>query len=137
MLMLFVGLLSFTSCAKLSNKIDANGGLVGSYDADWIIVNRSGGVIVDVYKMTNVMVQSEDGSDGWLFVVDGNAVHLSGDVKAIRINDQNKSQWNNYHEYHAEFTDKSYNEFLNDQVKPIVMNQERPKLELIPNIKLD
>lgn len=114
LLTVFVTLISFSSCAKFENRVEANGGILGSYQGDWIIVARSGGVVTDIYKLEKAMVQSEETSDGWLFVKDGSAVHVSGDVKAIRVND-NKILWDSYKEYHQELDDP--NTLLKDTIQ--------------------
>ena len=58
------------------------------------------------------MIQSEETSDGWLFVdQDGNPVHLSGDMKAIRVA-ENHVLFDKYIEYHLEFEIVSYQEKL-------------------------
>ena len=56
------------------------------------------------------MVQSEEGSDGWLFLDQiGNPVHIGGDMKAIRVNKGNKEEiFSNYVEYHAEWDTITY-----------------------------
>lgn len=88
-----------TGCAKMKNEIAAKGGFFGSYEGDYIIRNDSGGTIMDVWKLRNVIVQSESQSDGWLFRDgSGNVIHLGGDVKIIRVNDS--IIWDKYHDYH-------------------------------------
>jgi hypothetical protein len=106
---LLLAALVFSGCAKLENQIAANGGFFGSYNADYIVRNDSGGKIMDMWVLRNCMVQSVESGAGWLFRDDnGNPIHLGGDVKVIRVNkgvDMSK-----YHEYHAEFEKKSYQE---------------------------
>ena len=109
--------LSFISCAKWSNRVDANGGIIGSHNGDWVVVTYSGNHITDVWKMRNVMVQSEQGSDGWLFVTNGNAIHVGGNAKAIRVNNETAAKWEDYKEYHSEFTDLTYQEFVKGELK--------------------
>lgn len=106
-------ILLFSGCAKTCNKRTANGGLFGSYPGDWIVVTYSGNHITDVWKMSNVMVQSEEHSDGWLFVDDhNNAIHVGGNTKAIRVNDKDAAQWNKYVEYHFEFNKVPYQQYV-------------------------
>lgn len=106
-ILMCIGALS--GCAKIDNEIAANGGFWGSYKGDYIIRNDSGGKIMDVWKLKNVIVQSESNSDGWLFQDEnGNAIFLGGDVKVIRVN--KAVDWDKYQEYHAEFESKSYQE---------------------------
>ena len=98
-----------TGCAKMRNDIAAQGGFFTSHEGDYIVRNDSGGRIMDVSVLHDVMVQSTDSGSGWLFRDnEGNPIHLGGDVKVIRIVrgiDQSK-----YHEYHAELETKTYQE---------------------------
>ena len=99
----------FSNCARLSNKIDSDGALIGSTKGDWIVVKQSGGVITDVWKLEDQFVQSEQGSDGWLFVdQNGNPVHVGGDMKAIRANKNKEDVFSKYVEYHMEHDSLSY-----------------------------
>jgi len=102
-------------CAKLKNKISRDGGFFGSYPGDYVVISQSGGVIMDVYKLNNVMVQSEENSDGWLFKDQiGNVINLGGDIKVIRVTSRNTSDlWGNYEEYHMEFEEQTYREKFN------------------------
>lgn len=109
LVLLLLAMLVFCGCAKMQDQATANGGWFTSSRGDYIIRNDSGGKIMDVWKLKNVIVQSEHGSDGWLFVDPaGNAIHLGGDVKIIRVN--NAPDWDKYKEYHAEFETKTYQE---------------------------
>ena len=109
LIVLFVGIaLTLTGCAKWSNEIASDGGLIGSYTGDYIVRNDSGGKIMDVWVLRDVIVQSEFNGAGWLFKDQtGNVVHLGGDVKVIRLNRGNMADW---HEYHAEFETHTYQE---------------------------
>ena len=127
-LMLFTIMVALSSCAGTCQRMKANGSIIGSIKGDWIVIKQSGGITTDVYKLNNVMVQSEEGSDGWLFVdTNSNAVHIGGDMKAIRV-DNNKDQiFNSYFEYHIEFDTCTYKERLKLRVKsglgvPIIPN---------------
>lgn len=109
---IFVMLLMLTGCARECNKMKSNGGVLGSYPGDWIVLTYSGNHITDVWKLTNAMVQSEEHSDGWLFVdSNGSAVHVGGNTKAIRVNDKDAVKWSKYVEYHSEFTSQTYQQF--------------------------
>lgn len=102
-------LICLYGCAKMKNEIASDGGFFGSYAGDYIVRNDSGGVIMDMWKLKNVIVQSVTSSDGWLFRDEaGNVINLGGDVKVVRVNDS--VTWDKYHEYHAEFNTKSYQE---------------------------
>lgn len=118
-LALFTAAILTSGCERLSNRIARDGALVGSYPGNWIVVRTSGSQIVDVYKLENVFVQSEENSDGWLFVdKDNNAFNISGDTKAIRITDKSSQLWNQYVEYHQEFEEgRSYFDKINPQKK--------------------
>jgi len=98
-------------CAGACQRIKANGSLIGSTKGDWIVVKESGGKITDVYKLEDVMVQSEASSDGWLFLdQNGNPVNIGGDMKAIRVVSNKQEVFDRYVEYHMEFEDISYRE---------------------------
>ena len=103
------GLLALTGCAKFHNEIAADGGILGSYAGDYIVRNDSGGKIMDVWVLRNVMVQPVRSGAGWLFLDQrGNPIHLGGDLKVVRVNDAVTLA--RYHEYHTEFETKSYQE---------------------------
>lgn len=109
-----------TGCAKYWNKVDANGGMLGSYRAPYIVLNEVGGEIMDVYKLPNAILQPEESGAGWLFVdSSGRAIHLGAGVKSIRLKSQNDELWNQYHEYHAEFEAQTYREKYNPLKKNI------------------
>jgi len=106
--LLMITALSLTGCAKWRNEIAADGGLIGSYSGDYIVRNDSGGKIMDMWVLHNVMVQSDQHGSGWLFQdQNGNVIHLGGDVKVTRLNHGDSIKW---HEYHAEFEALSYQE---------------------------
>lgn len=91
--------LQFTGCAAMENSIAKNGSLIGSTKADYIVINSSGDLILDVYKLKDAYVGSESSSDGWNFIDNsGNVVMLGGDVKVLRVNDS--ATWDTYQEYH-------------------------------------
>ena len=114
-LLFLVGIIviTFTSCAKWSNEVDRDGSFLGSTTGDWIVIKQSGGVITDVYMLEDVMVQSENNSDGWLFKDQvGNIVNIGGDCKAIRIKGNKAEMFNKYVEYHMEFDSLTYQQRL-------------------------
>lgn len=107
-----ISLLGITGCAKQCNRMEANGGVIGTSKGDWIVVTYSGNHITDVWKLEDVFVASEEHSDGWLFLDQHkNAVHIGGNAKCIRVYDKSSLQWEKYKEYHSEFTDLTYQEF--------------------------
>lgn len=106
-----------TGCAKWKNEIAAKGGIFGSYAGDYIVVSQSGGKVMDVYKLRDTIVQSEENSDGWLFKdQNGNPVNLGGDVKVIRLNEKTEELWDKYFEYHMEFETQTYREKFKDKL---------------------
>jgi len=111
---LFVALLfvSTIGCAKWKNKVARDGGFFTSHAADYIVISQSGGIIMDVWKLENVMVQSEEEPDGWLFRdQEGNVINIGGDSKVIRLKKGTKSSfWSKYYEYHMEFEKQTYRE---------------------------
>jgi len=107
-------LLLFVGCAKFWDSADARGGVLFSSKAPYIVISQSGGVIVDVYKLSNAIVQSCEGSDGWLFLDQtDHPVFLGGDVKTIRLKSVNSNVWKMYHEYHMENESLTYREKYN------------------------
>ena len=113
-LLFVLSLCLFTGCAKFWDQADAQGGMMFSKKAPYIVVSQSGGIIVDVYKLEDAIVQSCEGSDGWLFKdQNSNPVFLGGDVKTIRLNSINSNLWNMYHEYHMENESLTYREKYN------------------------
>lgn len=95
--------LTMTGCfAGLSNDINKRGGFIGSHKADYIIVNTTGSMILDIYKLKNMYVSENEGTDGVNFKhpITGSHISLQGDVKIIR-NPTNK-EWDSYVEYHAD-----------------------------------
>jgi hypothetical protein len=115
------------SCAGACQRIKANGSLIGSIKGDWIVEKQSGGVITDVYLLENVMVASEQGSDGWLFLdQDGNPVNIGGDMKAIRVTSNKQEMFSKYIEYHMEFDTLTYQQrWAEAQLNPIPSRTKR------------
>jgi hypothetical protein len=102
--------LTLSGCATECNRAKSQGGYLISSKADYIVLKQSGGIITDVYKLRNVIVSSAENSDGWIFTdQEGNSINVGGDMKAIRMNNNNSNLWNRYTEYHIEFEEgKSY-----------------------------
>ena len=102
-------LVILSGCAKWENEVAADGGVWGSHPGDYVVRNDSGGRIMDVWVLHNVMVQSDEHGAGWLFRDNtGNVIHLGGDLKVIRV--QDPKMLLAYHEYHSEFDTKTYQE---------------------------
>jgi hypothetical protein len=109
MSLILVVIISMSSCAKWRNKVASDGQWVGSKDGDWVVVKQSGGVITDVWLLEDQMVQSESGSDGWLFKdKHENPIHVGGDMKANRVNNNKDEIFGMYIEYHMEFDSLTY-----------------------------
>ena len=103
------------SCARISNNIKRDGSLLGTKTAPYVVIKQSGGRITDVYKLQNAYIQSEQQSDGWLFVDEGKRpVHIGGDMKSIRLESTADTLWKKYHEYHMEFENKTYQELYDN-----------------------
>lgn len=76
--------------------LDFDGRDAGRY----IIINSSGGVVMDVWKIENKLVSSIDDSDGWEFIdSEGVLNRVGGDALVIRC-DNNDDVWDRYEEYH-------------------------------------
>lgn len=98
---------AMSGCAKWQNDVSARGGLFGSYEGDYVVINYSGGEIMDVWVLEDVYVNSEENSDGWRFSdEEGNVIFVAGDVKVIRAD--NREVLSKYHEYHMESETQSY-----------------------------
>ena len=77
----------------------------------WVVEKMSGGVITDVYILDNAIVKSEEGSDGWLFLDrNDNPIHIGGDMKAIRCNNNPSEVSAQYLEYHMDIDLCTYKE---------------------------
>ena len=96
-------LLMSVGCASWSNQIAHDGGIVGTYSGDYIVRNDSGGRIMDVWKLRNVYVENGVFKDSR-----GNVIVIKGDLRVMRVNDS--ETWDRYHDYHAEFESKTYQE---------------------------
>lgn len=117
-LMLLVLTVSMAGCAGTCQRMKANGSIIGTTTGDWIVIKQSGGITTDVYLLNKVFVQSEPGSDGWLFVdTNQNAVHIGGDMKAIRVDNNKEKIFNSYFEYHTEWDTCTYKERLKIRIQ--------------------
>ncbi len=100
---LAAAMLLSVGCAGISNNIAHDGGLIGTYNGDYIVRNDSGGRIMDVWKLKNVYVENGVFKDSR-----GNVIVIKGDIRVMRVNDS--ETWERYHDYHAEFETKTYQE---------------------------
>lgn len=94
---------TLTGCfAGTENSISKHGGFIGTHKSDYIIVNTTGSMILDVYKLRNTYVSENQNTDGINFKhpVSGSHVTIQGDVKIIR--NPNSREWDLYKEYHAD-----------------------------------
>lgn len=81
------------------------------YPADYIIINTTGNRILDVYKLRNISVSENHGTNGVNFKHPNTGSHITiqGDVKIIR--NPTTNEWNKYKEYH-------YDElFMSNEIK--------------------
>lgn len=102
-------IVAVAGCADIENEIAANGGGFGPRRGAYVVVNYSGEKIQDVWVLPDAYCQSVTESDGWLFLdVAGNAIHLGGDVKVIRL--KSAADLAKWHEYHAEWSTQTYQE---------------------------
>jgi hypothetical protein len=115
--------LLMSGCAKTWDAAAANGGLFASSKAPYIVVKQSGGHITDVYKLQNAIIQSEHGSDGWLFLDQAERpIHIGGDMKSLRFipvpaGSGIKTVWDCYFEYHMEFETQTYQDLHGAEAK--------------------
>jgi hypothetical protein len=100
-----------SGCAQTCQRIKADGSIIGTVSGAWVVEKMSGGIITDVYILDNALVKSEQGSDGWLFLdKNGNPVHIGGDMKAIRCNNNPSEVSAQYIEYHMDIDLCTYKE---------------------------
>jgi hypothetical protein len=100
-----------SGCAQTCQRIKADGSVLGTVSGVWVVEKMSGGVITDVYLLDDALVKSEEGSDGWLFLDrNGNPVHIGGDMKAIRCNNNPSEVSAQYVEYHMDIDHCTYKE---------------------------
>lgn len=105
----------FVGCASWRNDIAHKGGLFTEYCGDYVVISASGGIIMDVWVLEDVYVESEKSSDGWRFIDRlGQPTNVGGDAKVIRI--KNKAELKNYYEYHFERESVPYSVFFQDKV---------------------
>jgi len=103
----------FIGCASWRNDIAHKGGFFTEYRGDYVVVSESGGIIMDVWVLEDVYVESEKDSDGWRFIDrDGQPTNVGGDSKVIRIKD--KAELLNYREYHIERENVPYHAVFKD-----------------------
>lgn len=102
--------------ASFDNENALKGGYFSTNKGDYVVLNESGGTIMDCWILKNVYVESEAKSDGLRFVDEnGNGVIIQGDAKIIRMN--NNTNISKYVEYHKETDILSYEEFYKDHIK--------------------
>lgn len=95
--------LTMTGCfAGIENSVNKKGGFFGSHKSDYIIVNTTGNMILDIYKLKNTYVSENTQTDGVNFMhpISGSHVSIQGDVKIIR--NPTSREWDLYEEYHAD-----------------------------------
>lgn len=109
---LMVATLSFTGCmASWNNQKALKGGYFTTNKANYVVLNESGGEIMDCWVLKDVYVESEDNSDGLRFVdKNGDGIIIQGDSKVIRIN--NDDTLGKYVEYHIDTDLIPYDEFI-------------------------
>ena len=109
-LILILVVLASTGCARWSTSVARDGGIVGSYNGDYVCVNYAGNRIVDVWKLKDTFVTSEHKSDGLVFLDSRqNVIMVGGDVKLMRVKDS--ALWDAYVEYHYEMDGGDYQDF--------------------------
>lgn len=78
LLAVFLLVASMAGCSGAVNSIQKAG--KGMSASDYVLVTYSGGEVVRWYYIDNKIVSSEDGTDGWYFIQNGQLVRVSGDA---------------------------------------------------------
>lgn len=106
---------TFTGCfAGWGNDVALHGGAFSNSKGTYVILNESGGQIMDCWILRDSYVKSEKQSDGLNFVdKNGNGVMVQGDSKVTRIN--NSSELDKYIEYHLETDLIPYSQFYKEK----------------------
>lgn len=104
---------SLTGCmAGWGNEKAVNGGYFTSDKGDYVVLNESGGQIMDCWILYDSYVKQNDSTDGFSLVdKNGNGILVQGDSKIIRMN--NRIDESKYMEYHKEKDLISYEDFYN------------------------
>lgn len=104
---------SLTGCmAGWGNEKAVNGGYFTSDKGDYVVLNESGGQIMDCWILYDSYVKQNDSTDGFSLVdKNGNGILVQGDSKIIRMN--NRIDELKYMEYHKEKDLMSYEDFYN------------------------
>ena len=112
-LLLIVAVCLLSGCASWRNDVAHKGGLFTEYRGDYVIVDRPGGVITDVWVLRDAYVESEKNSDGWRFIDNnGQPTNVGGSAKVIRV--KSLEELRNYREYHIERSLVPYHDYSVD-----------------------
>jgi hypothetical protein len=113
-MMLSLMLITCTGCfAGWGNDAAVHGGVFSNSKGDYVVLNESGGEIMDCWVLKDSYVKSESSSDGLTLVDnDGNGIIIQGDCKVMRIN--SAVDMNNYIEYHVETDLIPYGDFYRE-----------------------
>lgn len=85
---------------------------------NYIVVQRRNGVITDVWKLEDSVIEYSEQAKGWRVITNKNAVFfISGDVELWHIPDKTSELWEMYHKFHAHNSKKTYRE-LYVEVEP-------------------
>jgi hypothetical protein len=113
------GTMMLTGCANRITDFADQGGIFTEHNGRYIIRNDSGGRIMDVWKLEDTFAKEGKTGAGFVFRIpeQSEVIHVGGDAKIIRMNDDKDPRWDQYHEYHAEFNTKTYQELDAQQPK--------------------
>lgn len=79
MLVLAIAIMSLVGCSGTANKMAANGKQMSA--SNYLLVKQSGGQVVEAELVIDKVVNSEEGSDGWYYVIPAINGVDSGDNK--------------------------------------------------------
>ena len=116
-LMIVLGSVSLTGCfAGWDTDKAVDGGVFSNSKGNYVVLNESGGQIMDCWVLRNTYIKSEDTSDGIRFMdEDGNGIIVQGDAKIVRTKDER--ELGKYIEYHIDKDFVPYLEFYKQNKK--------------------
>jgi len=90
-----------------------------SEKSNFIVVQRRGTKISDVWKLEEAIIEYNEKAKGWHIITNKNAgFFISGDIEIWEVTDKESPLWNMYYAYHEHANTKSYQEIFLAQAPP-------------------